>query len=241
MQLALLWALLVVALLGCNSDRYCVRGDGFPQRETRIFETNFTEIDLRLAGRIFLSIDTSLTYNEIEVRAQDNILDEICTVVNNNRLEIDFQNCIKQHSDIEFTLRMNDLERIQLTGVGDVESTSLLLLDTLDIDISGSGDVSLILHTDRLNTTIEGAGNVFLEGLCEYHNFGINGGGDVNAFEFITDSVVASIQTTGRGRVQVEDFLEVNLNGIGDLLYRGEPTVINRFGTGSGQIVDDNL
>lgn len=235
------WGILLLLFGSCSKDRDCVAGEGAARSEVRIYESDFTHINLRIAAEILLTVDSSFTFNEVRLSAQDNILDQICTPVVNGIMTIDFQSCIKQHSDIGLELRIRDLSHLELTGVGDVSGASLISLDTLDISINGSGEVRLLLKTTELNTSIQGAGNVYLDGDCSRHNFSINGGGDVHGFEFVTDSTIGSIQTTGRARVHTNVFLEGNLNGIGDLLYRGEPATIQRYGTGSGEILDDNI
>ncbi|MCL2445860.1 MAG: DUF2807 domain-containing protein [Oscillospiraceae bacterium] len=126
---------------------------------------------------------------------------------------------------------------IDLNGAWDITYRhSNVPLAQLGIRGAVTGDFTI----DRLNVPddderacgisvhIEGAASLTLRGQSRSVWYTINGTGNVYAFDLITSSTSVTLNGVGNAEVYASDELTVEINGIGDVIYDGDPTIINQ-------------
>ena len=153
----------------------------------------------------------------VTLTADDNLLQEIETVVEGEALRIRFRKGVsaRTHSPIRVTLHAKTLESIALAGSGDVSAPSLTARE-LAVRISGSGDVQLGGKAESLHVRISGSG-------------------DVKAARFETQRAQVSIAGSGGVTLWAKQSLDVSVAGSGDVRYYGDPAVARKI-AGSGSV-----
>jgi hypothetical protein len=212
-----------------------VVGEGPVVTETRNI-SNFSGLDLRVSGQV--NYTQSPDY-KVEVRAQQNILGYLETYVSNNRLVIRFDDDVRvrTHEDITVNISAPDLNSLRVSGSGDIVANGALTPTSMDMDISGSGNIMVSkLEADYLDATISGSGDIkVLNGTANEEKLRISGSGDMDLANVLSRYVNTTTSGSGDIRVHATDRLNVTISGSGSVYYRGQPS-INTHISGSGKV-----
>lgn len=117
---------------------------------------------------------------------------------------------------IEVRIAAPDVSRFVIEGSGDLELNAIDR-ETLDIRISGSGDVSGHGRTGALALVIEGSGEADLRDLA-------------------ATSATVRIDGSGEADVRADETVDVEINGSGDVELHGRPGRVTQEISGSGEV-----
>jgi hypothetical protein len=147
-----------------------------------------------------------------------------------------FGSCHNDREDVKVYITVKDLKAIDIDGSADITGKGKFVSDTMDLSISGSGDINLELETKVLETAISGAGDVKLAGLAKTFSAAISGSGDIKALELVSEKCQVSIAGSGDCQVNASQELEISIAGSGDVSYKGNPAKIDNTIAGSGKV-----
>ncbi len=211
-----------------------LRGSGNVIAEDRPVR-NFDRISLTGIGKVNV---TQGDEESLTVEADDNLMRYIKTEVRNGKLILGFTDAIRKKNirpsePIRFNLSVRELTDLDISGVGDVNVSSLDT-DRLEIIINGAGDVDVdSLAAERLVVDINGAGDVKLAGQAVAQDVTINGMGEYRAGDLDSESVKIKFPGAGSATVWATGTLDVHITGVGGVKYYGSPSVIQRtYGLG---------
>lgn len=130
---------------------------------------------------------------------------------------------------------------LQLDGLGNM-TTEAIQVNTLNITTGGSGNVRIAnLQSNDITAQIEGLGGITIgEGRTNQQQVTISGSGGYSAGDFVSQNATVTIEGIGNALVNVVDNLNANIDGMGNIRYRGEPQNINRNVDGMGNITPAN-
>lgn len=226
-----------VLTISCGKDSGPIKGEG------PTVQQYYTLPDI---SAIALSIDADviLTHGEpqeIMIEGQQNIIDNIEKYVTSEGLwQIGYYRNVKSHSGVRIFITTSLMDYINVSGSGAVNCQNIFT-DTVNVDlnISGSGNISMNLNAGILKSTISGSGEIFLNGSAYEHQIHMSGSGNVKAFGLPTYNTFVDISGSGNSEVNVENLLDVHISGSGNVYYIGNPT-INSSISGSGGIYNSN-
>jgi len=128
----------------------CVRAEGPVSSEE--FDLGRIEgIDLAIPATVFLSQGEE---QRVEIEAQDDVIDQIETDVRAGIWTIEYDRCVKNESSIRIYITVKELTSVKISGSGEVISQTTLVVDDLDVGISGSGDIDLALEADDIDRAV---------------------------------------------------------------------------------------
>jgi hypothetical protein len=210
-----------------------ITGNGEVTTETRALEP-FTSVSLKGVMDITISqADTQL----VQVIADENLIRYIVTRVENGTLIImeDEDVSINSHKKLEVHVTLKDYMKIENSGVGNIEGSGILILDSLSIVNDGVGNFDMAFEANSCNAENSGVGNLTLNGKCTLYYLDNSGVG--NAKTSGLNCEIVHVKASGVGDVSIFATKELYLNksGVGNLYYKGEPVIkeINITGTGS--------
>lgn len=228
----LVTAVLASLMAGCS-----VQGNG--QLATQTYQLQgFNE--LSIGGDFTSSIEVLQTDSStLAVTTDSNVMPHIRYTQQGNRLTVYSEKSISPTlSNLE--VKSSQLQYLTLSGSNDAQ-LNLGLADQFELEISGSAKVfSQDLDVQTLLVDISGSGDVTASGKATTLNLLISGSGTVD-FSGL-DVGAASVEVSGSGKVllgQVEK-LDVAISGSGEVQYQGEARVQSRV-SGSGQIYSVEL
>ncbi len=217
---------LIISMAGCTDDDSannplivgddCVLGTGAITTEDRDLG-NFTGIENATPGNVFI---TQGPLEPVRLVGPSNILELVRTSINNNTLNIRIDGCVDLREGIDIFVTIPQIDRLLITGVGNMTTENEIDADDLEITLAGVGNFSLQGSTNELFVSLFGTG-------------------DINAFGLTTDICDINISGVGNAEVFVNNELDVTITGAGTVFYRGTPTVTSTI-TGDGSVIDAN-
>lgn len=211
-----------------------IKGKGETVTETR---------DLSGFNKISLDIDADVYYTQdsvyfVEISAQQNILNVITTEISDGELEIDSKKWIRKHSGIKIIIHSPDLREVDLSGSGNFESAGMLTTTNLELEVSGSGNISFAGVTiSVLDADISGSGNIHIYGGAVISQEAeVSGSGSIEMHSLTANQSTAKISGSGSISVWAMNQLNATISGSGDIKYKGNP-VINTSISGSGSVI----
>ena len=199
----------------------------------------FNQLHFDGAYTIFLSQGDSCS---VKVEAEPKMLAKVTTEVKNGTLKVNTKDngwfCFGCHSDKDVTIyiRVKDLKSIEIDGSADLTGKGKIICDTLDLSISGSGDINLDTESKMLETSIAGSGDMILSGKSQVYKADIAGSGDIKAFGLAADKCEVSIAGSGDCQVNAIQELEISIAGSGEVMYKGNPAKVRNSVSGSVEV-----
>lgn len=175
----------------------------------------------------FSAIEVS-GYGGIEIRQGDseslvitgdaNLMPLVSAEVVNGVLQLGTRGCVQGVSPL-YSLTVRNIASLTIMGATDAHLDGITV-ESLELQIDGSGTIAVSGQVERLRVVINGAGRVEAQGLA---------------------STVAAINIGGTGSVSVaaRDSLDVSISGAGRVVYSGAPVITRSIsGVGSLQSLD---
>jgi len=191
-----------------------------------------------------LAIDANVTLiigdeQQIEIRAQQNIIDNIKRKVKSGKWVIEYDKNVISNDPVEIIIIVPEIRGISISGSGEVYSDDYIESDKIDLSIPGSGVIDLFINANFTESSISGSGDIFLLGNSLKQLVNISGSGNYFAFNLESNTCEVNISGSGNCEVFVNDYLSVNISGSGNVYYIGEPYVDDHI-PGSGRVIDSN-
>jgi hypothetical protein len=200
----------VLVLSACG----VVGGSGQVVTETRQV-SGFTAIDLAGSGELTVEQSGS---ESLTIEADQKVLSRLTSEVSDSTLKLDKKPGINvgTKNPIRYRVTVKDLSGVSVSGSGSVKGEGMTL-QTLRVDISGSGTVDL-------------------SGSAVEQDIQVSGSGQYEAAELPTEKVTADISGSGQVTVAVSRELKIDISGSGTVTSTGDPSVQQDV-SGSGKVI----
>lgn len=231
-NLSLLALLMSAGVFASCTPIDCVKGTGAPERKP-LSVTSFHGIVVQGAVDVKLSVAPTQT---IEVEAQPNIAALVLTEVKDGIWVIHTDRCYSTDKPFIIHIALPTIDVVSIQGSGDVTSTGEFNTPDMKLDVQGSGDLRMAVVAKTIRAGVQGSGDITLSGTCGMLHAAVQGSGDIKAGELKTGSAKASVEGSGDITVQAADNLDANVQGSGDVKYKGKPAHIDSKVQGSGDV-----
>lgn len=231
-SLLLLTLLSLSLCVSCSKEKEGVVGSGKTIVETReVF--GFDRIFFSGSGNLYI---TQGGEESLKIEAEDNIVSLLTTEVTDGNLYISFKEMpnIRSTKPVNLYAKVKKLQEIHLSGSGTISSQHLDV-QTLKVNVSGSGNTDLTLFGNKLIAILSGSGKFIMKGAVNIQDIWISGSGIYEAN--LLQSKISNINVSGAGRVlvNVQDDMNVRISGAGSVYYIGNPKITQSI-AGSGKI-----
>lgn len=200
----------------------------------------FTEISLRIGAKVHLEQGAK---QNLEIVAKPSTLDEIITEVKDGKLIIRFPNKdffwkTFQPGEITIYITTPEINGLGVSGSGDIIAEDEIKTKSLDLGVSGSGNIKLSeLTAERVKAAISGSGDIVLAGktTAQDLSIAISGSGNLKGMNYSAEDVSVKIAGSGNAEIEAQKNLFVRLAGSGNVTYKGSP-LIDQSIAGSGKV-----
>jgi hypothetical protein len=258
---AVILSVMFIMMTPCLSSQSFMTIKGTGPSKTKDFKvSDFHGIDVSNGFDVMLVQGNS---EALTLTAQENLLEYITVTVDQGILKIYSDKNINTSQPLKARITFKDINKLHVSGGGDVSSETPLNLQKMEISMSGGGDVAFNLNSDELKCDISGGGDLKVDGNIKNYELGLSGGGDVvsviNAASSINCRVSgggdvkitsrsrtsdARIDISGGGDLTMElnaDKLKCSLSGGGDASLSGQAGDVSITLNGGGDINARNL
>ena len=232
-------AFLIISLLSVSQTfAQDIYGEGATVTEKIDLET-ITGIGLGISADVFVKQGST---QEITIKGQKNIIDNIKKKVKGGSWNIEFDKQVKKHEDIKIYITLSTLKDVSIGGSGSIIGQGKFInLGDLSLSIGGSGDIEINVDAKDISCSIGGSGEMKLAGSGDELSISIGGSGDIDAFDLSVKRCSVSTAGSGDVNVNVSDELDVSMVGSGDVTYKGNPKVHSSIvGSGDVERADEN-
>jgi hypothetical protein len=224
----------ILSVTSCHVNfNKTIKGNGKMSSEER----NVSDLS-RIKIRGGVNVEVVPGGSSLRVEADDNLLRYIETKEEHGWLVIKTRDNVnlKSNHPIRVYVSTDVLTAINIAGSGHIKGAGKFNHgDKLDVDIAGSGDVSLDVNTPRVRVDIRGSGSVTLSGETRDANVDISGSGSYWAEYLLTENTDIDIKGSGDAKVHADNTLDASVLGSGSVYYRGKANVHTNTG-GSGKV-----
>jgi hypothetical protein len=201
--------LLVVA--GCAADKV---GSGDETSETREVDP-FSRIVMGAEAEVVVAIGEE---QQVTVRGDDNLVGDIGTAVEGDRLEI------SQPDNVDFEPKAGLVVEISVPELAAAE-------------VSGAGNMSMDdVQGESFRAEVSGAGNLRATGRVDRVEAEVSGAGDVDFTQHFARDAIVEISGAGDIRVHATESLSASVSGAGDVTYTGDPSDVQTDVSGAGDV-----
>ena len=247
-----------VVLSGCGAPN-AVRGSGVLATESRDLR-GFSAVELSGVGTVRLAQTGS---ESVTIEAEDNLLPLLSTTVEDGALRIFTTGDanLRPTRPIVFHVTADQIERVRVSGSGNVEAQGLKAPTSFTAHVSGSGNVRAeSVEAERITARVSGSGGIQIErlaarmlrcdvsgsggarfaGRADEVDLGVFGSGSLDAAGLACRAADVSVAGSGGARLgTTEQRLTADVSGSGSLRYRGKPAEVQTHVSGSGSVSRD--
>lgn len=185
-----------------------------------------------------MDIEIGSTFEQVEVEAEDNIFDNIITIIDEGTLHIHWKKGEWVNSTLPIKIRIpvGEISTITLNSNGFITVRDTIFSDSLKLNIHGNGDLVLYAKAEYVGANIYGNGNIEIAGSADHLKLVSHGSGDLLGFDL--DLQTANIHTEGNGRanVNVAQSITGTTHGSGHIKFRGEANTAE-FNARNGRLI----
>ena len=221
----------IVLITSCEK----IDGEGPIVTENRDV-SGFTGIDFRIGGDVTFKKDAVY---KVEVSAQQNILDKLETYVSDGNLVIKAKNSIhiRSYRDVTVVVSGPEMNRLRVSGSGNITTTNAFTTGSMDMDVSGSGKIIVTdMTADYADLKISGSGDIKIHnGTINEERLKISGSGSMDLSNVKATKATTTTSGSGDIRLQVSQHLNTTISGSGSVFYKGNPIIDTKI-SGSGKV-----
>jgi len=199
--------------------------------------TGYNSVSVAMEATVHVQVSQQYS---MQVRAQENLMPYIETVVEGTRLVVKLKNnyVLGRHEEISVTIEAPAVSSLDVSGSGDIFVTRPLVSDNFVMTISGSGGIRVdTVSVTNLESMISGSGNIYVAtGISSRSDVTISGSGTTDIIGVASDKVYANISGSGNIYCYAGSYLKAVISGSGNIYYLGTPTVDAQV-SGSGSVI----
>jgi len=221
-----------------------MKGNGVTTSEKRDL-TKFSKIIV--GDKITINITQATSDENVEVKAEDNIIKQIKTEVSGDTLYINFARqsifglqTIDPSKEVIVNLNYKDLTDISISGSVILQSTNKVRVDKLNLNQSGSTVSTLDLFSNSLNVNMSATSTATITGSATNQELNVSGSIKYVASELDSKNVKVSVSGDGSVKVRADESLDMNVSGAGTIEYSGSPKKLTQNISGTGTVKQAN-
>lgn len=226
---------------------FCAKTFAFPFKIVKGDSTIKSEVR-QAAGYTALAshgmMNVTISYgssNTITVETDENILPYVETEVDNNALTIKVKDnaVLKPTNGIKIHITMTKIGTITQSGSGNITGAGNFSNNGKTIfNISGSGGINLEFATiNSVEIKTSGSSHIKLKGAINgLLSVSQHGSGNVDCENAPCESVQANTSGSSYAKVNVSKSITAHISGDGHIVYKGNPTEIDKKISGSGSV-----
>ena len=184
---------------------------------------DFSAVSLDGSFRVYL-----IQGDEYGIKVKSNNSDAFENIKINNysgKVTISINQSIFEYSRISLYITFKTLNELNIEGGVNLKTNGYLDLTDFAVNVEGGANIELNCRARQVKVVGEGGFIFELKGVAETLDVSISGAGHVSASDLKTDNVKFNVRGFGTGSVFAVNTLNVKLEGVGMIKYKGNPKV----------------
>jgi hypothetical protein len=228
-------AIILAAALVVFSATSCIRITGLRGSGNVVTEerevSGFDKVAIDAGMKLFLE-QGSKEYLKIE--AEDNIIQEITTEVNNGKLTIKYRNFlggITKNAPVNVYLTVINLKELDASSGVSIDSKEINT-DSLKIHISSGAEGEMAVKANSIDVSLSSGSTLKLSGIVESQKVNLSSGVTYRAADLLSKNIKIDVSSGASAKLNVSDNLDVNISSGGNVEYSGTPAIVSNISSG---------
>jgi predicted ester cyclase len=184
--------------------------------------SDFDRVSLQGIGKLVIEQGDS---ESLTIAAEDRVLRRIETEVQNGTLVIRPDRGFRTREEIVYSLTVDDLTGIELSGAGQVQMQRLETGE-LTLNVSGAGSVAIEeLMAETLDIEASGNASITLGGTVDSQTVTFSQAGAYDASNLSSRAATVSVDGAAQAVVNATETLEASASGASRITYYGDPAL----------------
>lgn len=184
-----------------------------------------------------LIVDESLD-DKITVETDSNVVEYLSIEIDEDNKKITVSGKpLEKYEITELKITLGTpIYGLELNGAFDIDVNSV---SAKDVSLNLEGTVSGSLQFGQLDSCViiaDGVADLSISGSCGSCTSVINGVATIKAFDFLTKTTDVQMNAVGTYEVYATELLKATLEGVGEILYKGDPQQVQQKIDGVGSI-----
>ncbi len=197
------------------------RGNGEIVTENRNTNKEFTKVSAQEGIMVYV---TQANDYEIEVEADENVIDLIGTDVIDGRLKIHAIENIGRATKKVY-VSMPKITSLKSSSGAHLRSENKIRSNELVVDGSSGAHINLVVDTKEIEIDASSGANLKLEGEADETDIDVSSGGNINAKNLETKYCDADASSGGNLSIYVSKNLNADASSGGNISYSGDASV----------------
>jgi len=210
-----------------------IRGNGNVVSEDRKINSDFEAIKVQQGINLYI---TQGTITDLNVEADENILDLLLTEVKNGELKIYFEKNVYRAKARNVYLTTNEISKIRASSGASVKSENTLQLSNLDLDSSSGSSMKIHVNASEITSESSSGADIDIFGKTESFSARASSGSSIDADKLEAIDVHAKASSGASIDVNVTGNLTAKANSGGDIDFEGNPTHVNKDTSSGGSV-----
>lgn len=222
--------LITIVVSACSSHQ--IVGDGHIITK-ELKQNAFSKVDV--SGAFDVEIVQGNSQN-VNIFCDENLYPYIIVKQEGNTLKIDTKDnsILSPSKKIKIVITSSQYSELEASGASSFTSMSKINAENLKVDMSGSSSLKLYVNAKILDVELSGSSDAMLDGVVTTFKIDGSGSTSVKAENLVAEDVDIDISGSGEAVVNTNGKLDVDISGAGKVLYKGNPTSIQKEISGAG-------
>jgi len=226
--------ILLITTSSCFMDGITgIRGNGNVISEDRTINSNFEVISVKQGINLYLTQGNS---TEINVEADENILDLLITEVKNGELKVYFDKNVYRAKARNVYLTTTTISKIRTSSGAFLKSENTLQVKSLDLDSSSGSSIKILVNATEVTSESSSGANINVFGNTETFSVKASSGSTIDANELEAVDVYAKVSSGANINVNVSGKLTAKAGSGGGIDYEGSPKEVNKDTSSGGSV-----
>lgn len=195
--------------------------------------SSFTSVDVSGFYQIYLRQGNTA---DLTIVADDNLLGAVNTFVENNTLHIQFEETVKDYTELKAFITVSKINEIEISGACELESKNTITTDSLVLSCSGASEIKMEVNTGTLAIDASGASEMILKGNSYLTLIEASGASAINAFDLKNKAIKIDVSGATEAKLYATEKIFIEASGASSVTYKGNPKSIHTDASGASSI-----
>ena len=210
-----------------------IKGSGRVVTETRKVD-GFTGVKTATAIDIYLTQGNSFN---VEVEADDNLMEYIVTRVKSGVLEVYLDRVnLSYHKKMVVHVTMKEIDYLAASSAGDITCMTPIKADYLKIRTSSAGDIKIDVKANSLDLSTSSSGDITISGSADYLDASTSSAGDIKGYDLVVREADLSSSSAGDIKITVTEKMKARASSAGGIYYAGNPAFVDARSSSAGGV-----
>ncbi len=210
-----------------------IKGSNNVVSEDRNISSNFESIKVSQGITVYFTQGNS---TEINVEADDNIIDLLITEVKNNELKIYFEKNVYRAKARNVYITAKDISQIKTSSGAQVRSENTLQATILDLDASSGSLIKIHVNAKEIRSQASSGANLKIEGKTAMFSAKSSSGSSIKANGLKTTNANVKASSGANIHINVSGQLTAEASSGGHINFEGNPKNIDKDTSSGGSI-----